>query len=76
MVPGHYYAYTLPGDCGVIYLDGRLWVTTLSLDRAVPDLYVWFAIHSAGWAGWIGPGAVGYKPETETPPTCAPQARH
>jgi len=64
VVPGRYYAYTIPGTCsGLITFDGRRWVSELPPPRAVPDFTVWMGLGPSGTPRWIGPdGSVGFRP--------------
>ena len=74
MVPGHYYAYTLPGRCdGKLVLDGRHWRSTLPPPADVPDTDVWAYVNADGkTAGFIAPvGAGEFAPDTGQPaPLC------
>ncbi len=74
MVPGHYYAYTLPGRCdGKLVLDGGRWRSTLPPTSDVPDVDVWAYVKADGkTAGFIAPvGAVQFVPDTGRPvPKC------
>jgi len=75
VVPGRYYAYTMPGTCGgLITFDGRQWVSELPPPTTEPDFYVWMALGPSGGLGWIGPdGAVGFRPYTgQALATCSP----
>jgi hypothetical protein len=64
VVPGRYYAYTMPGSCsGLIIFDGKQWVSELPPPTAEPDYYVWMNLGANGTLGWISPnGAVGFEP--------------
>ncbi len=67
MVPGRYYAYTLPGRCdGRLVLDGRHWFSSLPPPTNVPDIDVWAYVAPGGkTAGFIAPaGAVQFEPDT------------
>jgi hypothetical protein len=68
-VPGHYYAYTMPGSCsGLVLFDGRRWVSELPPPTPVPAFDVWMRLTSGGVLGWISPrGAVGFRPYTGQP---------
>ncbi len=68
-VPGHYYAYTMPGSCsGLVVFDGRRWVSELPPPTPVPAFDVWMRLTSGGALGWISPrGAVGFRPYTGRP---------
>jgi len=72
-IVGKYYAYTLPGydpapGCnGLIYFDGRRWLSELPPPDTEPPAaaqYVWMALQADGRVGLIGPGAVGFDPAT------------
>jgi hypothetical protein len=64
VVPGQYYAYTMPGTCsGLATFDGRQWVSELPPPSATAVFYVWMRLDPTGSAGWISPsGAVGLAP--------------
>lgn len=64
VVPGRYYAYTMPGTCsGLITFDGKQWVSELPPPNAVPNFYVWIRLGTNSSMGWISPdGAVGFQP--------------
>jgi hypothetical protein len=64
VVPGRYYAYTMPGTCsGLITFDGKQWVSELPPPTVVPNFYVWMNLGASGTLGWISPkGAVGFEP--------------
>jgi hypothetical protein len=64
VVPGRYYAYTMPGTCsGLITFDGKQWVSELPPPTVEPDSYVWMNLGANGTLGWISPnGAVGFEP--------------
>ena len=71
VVPGRYYAYTVPGSCtGLIYFDGRRWVSELPPPSAVAPFHMWMRLDRSGQVlGSIGPeGAVGYVPYAGQPP--------
>ena len=72
MIPGRYYAYTLPGRCVSLTLDGRTWYSELPPPNPVPDMNVWVSIDAAGdHAGFISPnGAVGFSPGVGGAPAC------
>jgi hypothetical protein len=69
VVPGRYYAFTLPGRCdGVIVFDGRRWISELPPPTNVPDFDVWMRLDANGGLGFIGPhGAVGFTPDHGQP---------
>lgn len=79
VVPGRYYAYTVPGSCtGLIIFDGRRWVSELPPPSPVAPFHMWLRLGPNGQSlGSISPdGAVGYVPYTgqplracQTPPT-------
>jgi hypothetical protein len=74
VVPGRYYAYTMPGTCsGLVIFDGKQWVAELTPPRPVADFDVWMRLEPDGSLGWIGPdGAVGFQPSTGQPlPQCS-----
>ena len=64
VVPGRFYAYTVPGTCqGLVTFDGRQWVSELPPVTAVPAFYVWMSLSADGSLGFIAPtGAVGFEP--------------
>lgn len=73
VVPGRYYAYTLPGTCsGLVVFDGRQWLSELPPPTPVPAMEVWMALTAHGGAGFISPsGSVGFVPYTGQPlPSC------
>ena len=74
MVPGRYYAYTLPGRCdGKLVLDGRPWRSTLPPSTDGPDIDVWAYVNLDGkTAGFIAPaGAVQFDPDIgQRAPAC------
>jgi hypothetical protein len=70
VVPGRYYAYTVPGSCtGLVIFDGRRWVSELPPPSPVAPFPVWMRLDTSGqMLGSIGPdGAVGYVPDTGQP---------
>jgi hypothetical protein len=73
VVPGRYYAYTLPGTCdGLIVFDGRRWVSELPPPTPQPDRDVWMTLTLGTRPNWISPaGAVSFLPYAgQTLPTC------
>ncbi len=72
VVPGKYYAFTLPGRCdGVIVFGGRRWISELPPPTSVPDMDVWMRLDPSGGLGFISPnGAVGFNPEGNAPGAC------
>jgi hypothetical protein len=68
-VSDHYYAYTEPGTCsGLIFFDGKRWVSELPPPTPAPDSYVWIGLGTNGTLGWISPnGAVGFQPYVGQP---------
>ncbi len=64
VVPGKYYAYTMPGTCsGLVTFDGKQWVSELPPPSPTADFFVWMRLDTSGSAGWISPsGAVGLAP--------------
>lgn len=66
VVPGKYYAYTMPGTCsGLVTFNGKQWVSELPPPSTVADFYVWLRLDPNGSVGWISPnGAVGLRPYT------------
>jgi hypothetical protein len=74
MVPGRYYAYTLPGRCdGRLVLDGGHWISSLPPPTPVPDIDVWvYVLRGGRVAGFIAPtGAVQFDPDTgQRAPAC------
>ena len=72
MIPGRYYAYTLPGRCdGRLILDGGHWRSELPPAVPVADMYVWVSVGAdRRTAGFISPnGSVGIEPDTGQPVT-------
>jgi hypothetical protein len=70
MLPGHEYAYSLPGACdGRLILDGKHWRSELPPAMPVPALYGWVSISAGGeHAAWFGPqGALGIDPDVGQP---------
>lgn len=68
VIPGKYYAYTMPGSCsGLIIFDGRRWVSELPPSTPVPAFDVWMRLTSSGVLGWVGPGVVDFEPYTGQP---------
>jgi hypothetical protein len=69
VVPGRYYAYTMPGTCsGLMTFDGQQWVAELTPPSAGADFYVWMRIDPNGSARWISTtGSVGLRPYTGQP---------
>ena len=70
MIPGRYYAYTLPGRCdGRLIFGGKRWRSELPPPMPVPDMYVWMRIDANGrTAGFISPnGSVTIEPDTGQP---------
>jgi hypothetical protein len=67
VVPGRFYAYTVPGTCnGLMSFDGKQWVSELPPPNPVPDFDVWIQLGTNGLVGWIAPiGAVGLQPYTD-----------
>jgi hypothetical protein len=73
VVPGRYYAYSLPVRCSVpVVFDGRRWWPQLTPSATGTAVDVWIALQPDGSAGWIGPeGAEGLTPDTGQPaPAC------
>lgn len=64
VIPGRYYAYTMPGTCsGLVTFDGRQWVSELPPPSPTADYFVWIRLDPRGSVGWISPsGAVGLTP--------------
>jgi len=70
MIPGRYYAYTLPGRCdGRLILDGGHWRSSLPPPIPVPDMNVWVSVTANDrQAGFISPnGSVTIEPDTGQP---------
>jgi len=70
MLPGRYYAYTLPGRCdGRLILNGSRWRSELPPPTPEPDTYVWVSLNARGeGAGFISPaGAVDFRRDTGQP---------
>jgi hypothetical protein len=66
VIPGQFYAYTMPGTCsGPITFDGEQWVSLLPLASPIPAFDVWIQLSANGSVRWIAPsGAVGLVPFT------------
>jgi hypothetical protein len=64
VVPGRFYAYTVPGTCnGLMTFDGKQWVSELPPPNPVPDFDVWLQLGTDGSVRWIAPiGSVGLQP--------------
>ncbi len=71
---GTYYPFTLPTTCtGKVLFDGRDWVSELPPPKAATIQDVWISLGpTATSAGWVGPGAVGFKPYAGQPLSCGP----
>jgi hypothetical protein len=70
VVPGRFYAYTMPGTCsGLVTFDGKQWVSELPPPNPVPAFDVWIQLSGDGSVRWIAPtGSVGLKPYAGQPP--------
>lgn len=66
VVPGQFYAYTVPGTCsGLLTFDGKQWVSELPPPNPVPAFDVWIQLGTDGSVRWIAPsGSVGLEPYT------------
>jgi len=66
VVPGRFYAYTVPGTCsGLLTFDGKQWVSELPPPNPVPAFDVWIQLSTGGTVRWIAPtGSVGLVPYT------------
>jgi hypothetical protein len=64
VVPGRFYAYTVPGTCnGLMTFDGKQWVSELPPPNPVPGFDVWLQLGTNGSVRWIAPtGSVGLQP--------------
>ena len=64
VIPGHFYAYTMPGTCsGLATFDGRQWVSELPPPTPAPAFEVWIQLSADGSVRWIAPtGSVGLRP--------------
>ncbi len=69
VVPGYFYAFTVPGTCdGLVLFDGRRWVSELPPPKPVPNFDVWIQLGTDGSVRWIAPrGSVGLEPSTGQP---------
>jgi hypothetical protein len=66
VVPGRFYAYTVPGTCsGLLDFDGKQWVSELPPPNPVPAFDVWIQLSADGSVRWIAPtGSAGLIPYT------------